>query len=56
MLIGDVSYNDQYFKGWTYDQFLEYYNRTGKSKHGLKPELVAKMLGIEVPKKEAKDK
>jgi hypothetical protein len=57
MLIGNVSYTDEYFKGWTYEQFEEYYKRTGKAQYGVKCEQVAKMLGIEIPKaKEAKEK
>lgn len=57
MLIGNVSYTDEYFKGWTYEQFEEYFKRTGKAQYGVKCEQVAKMLGIEIPKaKEAKDK
>lgn len=50
MLIGNINFNEEFFKGWTYDKFKDYFEKAGFIKKGLKPEQVAKQLGIEIPK------
>jgi hypothetical protein len=51
MKIGYVDFNEAFWKGKSFEYFINYFKALDfKKLTGLKPEQVAKHLGIEVPK------
>lgn len=51
MVIGNLSINEAFFKGWTFKQFKGYFESAKfADSSGITAEQMAKLLGIEVPK------
>jgi hypothetical protein len=56
MLVGSLSINPDFFAGWSFSIFKEYYDQHGwKDQTGESAEKVAKLLGIEIPKKKGEE-
>jgi hypothetical protein len=57
MLIGNLSVNESFFDGWTFDKFKVYFkNAKLAESSGVTAEQMAKILKIEIPKKEVEAK
>lgn len=57
MLIGNLSVNESFFEGWTFDKFKVYFENAKLAKSsGVTAEQMAKILKIEIPKKEVEAK